>query len=239
MPTVPESWSGVVDVLLGMRRLPVQLPARRGSSRPGVGVAAMPWGCPTAARRLVSNEWLGIGGERLAERRFGGDPRFGGRFWPSWPVCVIGRRMRRACRLATICLMRAAEGLFGFGALARGVQRVTFSDISRDRLWSCREAARELGVSDRCVFVERCQRTTSGHRVSVCRCGHHAVSADLCKGQADCIHRVRSRLRPGGRISIFEPINQFAELGGSAFLGYDLSLFFLPGRQAVLRRSMG
>lgn len=69
----------------------------------------MPWGCPTAARRLASNEWLGIGGQSgLRSVVSVAILRFGGRFWPSWPVCVIGCWMRRACRLATICLMWAA-----------------------------------------------------------------------------------------------------------------------------------
>src|SRR5579884_1068136 len=46
------------------------------------------------------------------------------------------------------------EGLIGFGALERGAGTVIFGDVSTDLLEFCREAATELGVLDRCRFVE-------------------------------------------------------------------------------------
>jgi len=46
------------------------------------------------------------------------------------------------------------DGLIGFGALLRPDinVRVVFSDISQPLLERCREAASELGLSDRCSF---------------------------------------------------------------------------------------
>jgi SAM-dependent methyltransferase len=113
--------------------------------------------------------------------------------------------------------------LIGFDGLARGVGCVTFSDISRDLLGSCREAARELGVSDRCEFVEASAENLEGIA---------AASVDVVTTRSVLIYVKDKRtafaefarvLRPGGRISIFEPINRFAASSESAFLGYDLS----------------
>jgi ubiquinone/menaquinone biosynthesis C-methylase UbiE len=46
------------------------------------------------------------------------------------------------------------EGLIGFGALERGAGHVIFSDISEALLEVCRAAAVQLGVEDRCTFVQ-------------------------------------------------------------------------------------
>src|SRR5436305_4660777 len=54
----------------------------------------------------------------------------------------------------TLLDVGCGEGLIGFGALERGAGSVIFSDISTDLLDFCREAATELGVLDRCRFVE-------------------------------------------------------------------------------------
>ena len=46
------------------------------------------------------------------------------------------------------------EGLIAFGALERGADSVMFSDISKDLLDFCREIASDIGVLDRCEFVQ-------------------------------------------------------------------------------------
>jgi arsenite methyltransferase len=100
-------------------------------------------------------------------------------------------------------------GLIGFGALDRlgPGGRVIFSDVSPDLLEECRRTA---GGDERCSFVQ--------------------ASADDLAGVADaCVDVVTTRsvliycgrtaaafaeffrvLRPGGRLSLFEPINRFA-----------------------------
>ncbi len=110
------------------------------------------------------------------------------------------------------------EGLIGFGALARGAA-VVFSDISEDLLRFCEEAASELGVVDRCRFV----------RASADDLGALAdAEVDVVTTRSVLIYVADKPaafreffrvLRPGGRISLFEPINRFA---GQSFLGYDL-----------------
>src|SRR6266571_1924696 len=54
----------------------------------------------------------------------------------------------------TLLDVGCGEGLIGFGALERGADTVVFSDVSADLLAFCRDAAADLGVLDRCRFVE-------------------------------------------------------------------------------------
>ena len=54
----------------------------------------------------------------------------------------------------TLLDVGAGEGWIGFGAFGRGAGEVIFSDVSADVLDACREAAEQLGVADRCKYVE-------------------------------------------------------------------------------------
>src|SRR6266550_1561996 len=101
------------------------------------------------------------------------------------------------------------EGLIGFGALERGAAHVVFSDISQDLLDFCREAAGALGVSDRCGFVN-----ASAHELG----GLADASVDVVTTRSVLIYDDEKErafqeffrvLRPGGRVSLFEPINRF------------------------------
>jgi arsenite methyltransferase len=161
--------------------------------------------------------------EWLAERRFGGDPEVQRQVLAEL-AGVRERVLDAACLSAGDHLLDVGcgEGLIGFGALARGVERVTFSDISSDLLRFCREAARELGLADRCHFVEASADSLDGIA---------EASVDVVTTRSVLIYVKDKRtafaefarvLRPGGRISIFEPINRFAASSGSTFLGNDL-----------------
>jgi cyclopropane fatty-acyl-phospholipid synthase-like methyltransferase len=96
--------------------------------------------------------------EWLAERRYGGDSDVRRRFSET-----LERRADEVLDLAQLCEAErlldvgCGEGLIGFRALERGAGTVTFSDISRDLLDFCREAATDLGVRRR-RFVQ-CQLT--------------------------------------------------------------------------------
>jgi arsenite methyltransferase len=101
------------------------------------------------------------------------------------------------------------NGLIAFGALARGAGRVVFADVSQPLLDECGAIARDLGVDDRCEFV----------------LAHADDLGDVPDGSVDVVTTrsvliyVRDKerafveffrvLRPGGRVSIFEPINSF------------------------------
>ncbi|HEY7017405.1 MAG TPA: methyltransferase domain-containing protein [Gaiellaceae bacterium] len=102
------------------------------------------------------------------------------------------------------------EGLIGFGALERGAKRVVFADVSEDVLDLCREAADSLGVSDRCTFVlapiERLEGIGDGSVDVACTRSVLIYVEDKAQAMAE-LFRV---LKPGGRMSLFEPINRFA-----------------------------
>jgi arsenite methyltransferase len=109
----------------------------------------------------------------------------------------------------TLLDVGCGEGLIGFGALERGAGHVVFSDISDDCLDFCREAAQAMGLSDRCSFVNAgADDLSSVDDASVDVATTRSVLIyvpDKAEAFAE-FHRV---LRPGGRVSLFEPINRF------------------------------
>ena len=113
------------------------------------------------------------------------------------------------------------EGLIGFGALERGAGHVVFADASADVLDLCREAAEGLDVSDRCSFlhapIEELDGVGDGSVDVACTRSVLIYVKDKAQAFAE-LFRV---LGPGGRISLFEPINRFgAEERGTGFWGY-------------------
>ena len=121
--------------------------------------------------------------------------------------------------------MGCGEGLIAFGALERGAGTVTFSDISSDLLELCREAAADLGVLDRCRFVEAPAEdldSIGDETVDVVTTRSVLI---YVKDKATALAEFERVLRPSGRISLFEPINRFSRGSEQAnsFAGYDLS----------------
>jgi arsenite methyltransferase len=113
------------------------------------------------------------------------------------------------------------DGLVGFGALRRGA-RVIFSDVSSDLLAECRRRAAEEDVLDRCRFVHAAADDLSG-------VADGSVDAVTTRSVLIYVERKPAVfaeffrvLRPGGRLSIFEPINAFA-MADRRLLGLDLT----------------
>ena len=164
--------------------------------------------------------------EWLAERRFGGDSQI-----RAETLAKLAQTRDRVLDRAelregeTLLDVGCGEGLIGFGALERGAGTVIFSDISTDLLRFCREAANELGVLDRCSFVEAPAEDLGA-------IGDE--SADVVTTRSVLIY-VREKaaalaefarvLRPGGRITLWEPINRFGsgERRHDGFVGYPIS----------------
>jgi arsenite methyltransferase len=127
----------------------------------------------------------------------------------------------------TLLDVGAGNGLIAFGALDRVGERgrVVFSDVSRDLLDHSRALAEELGALDRCRFV-RAPANDLG------LLGDASVDAVTTRSVLIYVedkrrafgefHRV---LKPGGRLSIFEPINRFDSpnhpVDGHLLAGYD------------------
>ena len=108
----------------------------------------------------------------------------------------------------TLLDVGCGEGLIAFGALERGAGEVVFSDVSRDLLETCRSRAAELAVLDRCRFVHASADDLDGVEdasVDVVTTRSVLIYVDDKRRAFDELLRV---LRPGGRISLFEPVNR-------------------------------
>lgn len=133
------------------------------------------------------------------------------------------------------------DGLLGVGALEQvgAFGTVIFSDVSTDLLTRCREITGELGVEDRCQFVHSALPALDGipdASVDVAMTRSVLIYVADKAAAFATLHRV---LRPGGRLSIFEPINSFHHPEPPAMLwGVDVSgLEELAGKvKATFRR---
>jgi arsenite methyltransferase len=155
-------------------------------------------------------DWLG-------SRRDGGDPGVKARHAPDLLAFRDGVLDRAAVAEGDVVLdVGTGDGLIGFGALARGA-RVVFSDVSQELLDVCRGRSGEF-PPDRCRFVRAAADDLSGvEDASVDVVTTRSVLIYVDRKPAAFAEFLRV-LRPGGRLSLFEPINSFTALHGS----YDL-----------------
>lgn len=117
------------------------------------------------------------------------------------------------------------DGLIGFGALGRlgSGGRVIFSDISRDLLDHCQAVAAQAGQLSRCGFVLAPADNLAALRDSSVDVVATRSALIYVADKAAAFAEFRRVLRPGGRISLFEPINVLMRGCGSLFFGYDVS----------------
>jgi arsenite methyltransferase len=152
--------------------------------------------------------------EWLLRRRFCGDAELE-REWGEKLAAIRDRVLDRA-ELApgeTVLDVGCGDGLIAFGALERGAALVVFSDVSQDLLDESRRLAEELGVLDRSRFVRAAAddlRELSAESVDVVTTRSVLIYVEDKEGAFREFHRV---LRPGGRVSIFEPINRLNRFG--------------------------
>jgi ubiquinone/menaquinone biosynthesis C-methylase UbiE len=126
----------------------------------------------------------------------------------------------------TLLDVGCGDGLIAFGALDRlGAQgRVIFSDISRELLDVCAELARAMGVFGRCA----CVRAAADDLGPIADASVDVITTRsvliFVEDKRRALREFYRVLRPGGRLSIFEPINRFMfpEPPGR-FFGYDVS----------------
>jgi ubiquinone/menaquinone biosynthesis C-methylase UbiE len=146
----------------------------------------------------------------LLERRSGGDPRAAELIredlHPIRDKVLDGAAVGPDARLLDA---GCGDGLIAFGALERGVAQVVFSDISQDLLDRCRELAGELGVLDRCRFVRAGVEDlgeVAGGSVDAVTTRSVLIYVE---DKARALREFERVLVPGGRISLFEPINRY------------------------------
>jgi SAM-dependent methyltransferase len=163
-----------------------------------------------------------IWAEWLAVHRHGGDPELRRRVLEQ--TAVFRDKVLDGAALAegeTLLDVGCGEGLIGFGALERGAGHVVFSDISDDCLAFCREAAASLGLSGRSSFVRAAADDLGGiDDASVDVVATRSVLIYVADKAGSFAEFLRV-LRPGGRISLFEPINRFGlDARKQGFWGY-------------------
>ena len=162
--------------------------------------------------------------EWLLKRRFGCDgppPDAAAGLAEVRDRVLAGARLEVGARLLDV---GAGDGLIAFGAIERGAGEVVFSDVSDDLLAHSRRLAAERGVFDKCAFV---------HAAAEDLAPFEDASFDAVTTRSVLIYVERKRealaefhrvLKPGGRISLFEPINRFGARFRveETFLGYEL-----------------
>ncbi len=122
----------------------------------------------------------------------------------------------------TLLDVGCGEGLMGFGAFEHGAGTVVFSDISQELLDLCHEAATDLGVVDRCRFLQASAddlASLEDGSIDVVTTRSVLIYVD---DKASAFSEFSRVLRPGGRISLFEPINRFSRRRADTWAGYDL-----------------
>jgi ubiquinone/menaquinone biosynthesis C-methylase UbiE len=127
----------------------------------------------------------------------------------------------------TLLDVGCGDGLIGFGALDRvgPTGRVIFADVSQDLLDLCRQRAEQLDALERCVFVRgSADRLDAVAGDSVDAVTTRSVLIYVADKPA-CFRQFHRVLRPGGRLSLSEPVNAFALriCRDGCFWGYDVA----------------
>jgi ubiquinone/menaquinone biosynthesis C-methylase UbiE len=161
----------------------------------------------------ICDQWA----QWLLQRRHGGDPAQQQR-----DLAGLAQVRDHVLRNATIAAedvvldVGTGDGLMAFGALAQvGAQgQVIFSDISQDCLEHCRALAQQMGVVEQCQFLRASADDLSAlGEASVDVVTTRSVLIYVAtKPQA--FREFYRVLKPGGRLSIFEPINRYFGMPG-------------------------
>jgi len=163
----------------------------------------------------------------LLDVRFGGDPEARQQDLAEFLYPVRDKVLDKAQLRPgdSVLDVGAGDGLIAFGALERlGPEgQVIFSDISQNLLDHCRRAAEAEGVLDRCRFL-----LAAADQLSAVATGSVDVVTTrsvliYVKDKAGALREFYRVLEPGGRISLFEPINVLmSDCDPGCFFGYDM-----------------
>ncbi len=171
----------------------------------------------------VGDRWA----EWLLERRFGGDDGQRAKFLDGlipWRDRILKNAAVKPGE--TLLDVGVGDGLIAFGALDLLGEngRVIFSEISQDLLDHSRALAGEMGVVNQCEFLLASADDLSGldgESVDTVTTRSVLIYVEDKRRTFEEFFRV---LKPGGRVSIFEPINRFKRPEPShLFLGYDVA----------------
>ena len=162
----------------------------------------------------------------LLERRCGGDEqqlaRLLAELAPIRDKVLENSRLREG---ETLLDVGCGDGLIAFGTLDQvAASQVIFSDISQELLDHAQRHAQDMNVESRCRFVrasaESLTKITDG-AVDAVTTRSVLIYVEDKQAALDEFFRV---LSPGGRISLFEPINRFGLPEPADYLwGYDVT----------------
>ena len=158
----------------------------------------------------------------IRHRRTGGDPEYERTILAH--LATVRDRVLDNAGLGsgeTLLDVGCGNGLVAFGALERGAD-VVFADVSRALLDDCRQLAADVGIAGRCRFVEAAATELDeieDESVDVVTTRSVLIFVQDKERAFAEFHRV---LRPGGRISLFEPINRFGMDERRSTWGYDV-----------------
>lgn len=161
----------------------------------------------------------------LLHRRYGGDPQVMKSVLDY--LHPVRNRVLSNAELAegeTLLDVGCGDGLIAFGALTSvESSQVIFSDISPDLLHHAQAGAQEMGLLDRCQFLLAPADDLSAlddASVDVVTTRSVLIYVSAKQRAFEEFFRV---LKPQGRLSIFEPINRFANSAQLHTLwGYDV-----------------
>lgn len=148
----------------------------------------------------------------VLKKRFGDDPAY--RDWALQQLRPVRDRVLERARIEagyTALDVGTGDGFLAFEALQQvGLEgQVIFSDVSHDLLAHCQRMADQLAVSDRCRFL--CDKLPF-----LASLRDDCVDVALLRSvliyvqqKEEAMVSIKRILRPGGRVSIFEPINSF------------------------------
>ncbi len=163
----------------------------------------------------------------LLERRDGGDPEIKRAFLDF--IAPVRDRVLDKADLSdgeTLLDVGAGDGLIAFGAveLVGAGGRVIFGDVSQYLLEHSRALAEEMGVLDRCEFLLAPADDLSALEegsVDAVTTRSVLIYVEDKRRAFEEFHRV---LKPGGRLSVFEPINSFTyPEPPHLFRGFDMT----------------
>jgi arsenite methyltransferase len=148
----------------------------------------------------------------LLEHRFGGDAALHERTVAQ--LAEFRDRVLAGARIApgdVVLDVGCGDGLLGMGAtdLVGAAGRVAFTDVSADLLRECERLAAEFGLKERCQFIQTGLPglpSLADESFDVAMTRSVLIYVEDKRAAFATLYRV---LRPGGRLSIFEPINRF------------------------------